>query len=91
MDVKFGLLNHGREIRQIACQRIPQYEFETNVRQFLDGMKKLAQDIRALGFKPGLWMAPFEPGTKISTKRISHGFCTMSKAILSLHGTENIP
>lgn len=37
---------------------------ETNVRQFPDGMKKLAQDIRALGFKPGIWMAPFGTGNE---------------------------
>jgi hypothetical protein len=27
------------------------------------GMKKLAEDIRALGFKPGLWTAPFGTGS----------------------------
>ena len=35
---------------------------EVNERQFPLGMKKLADDIRALGFRPGLWMAPFGTG-----------------------------
>ena len=37
---------------------------ETNELQFPDGMKKLAQDIRALGFRPGIWMAPFGTGSE---------------------------
>ncbi|MDR2849220.1 MAG: alpha-galactosidase [Verrucomicrobiota bacterium] len=32
-------------------------------RKFPDGMKKLADDIRALGFRPGLWTAPFGTGS----------------------------
>ena len=35
-----------------------------NPRQFPLGMKKLADDIRALGFRPGIWMAPFGTGSK---------------------------
>ncbi len=35
---------------------------EVNEGQFPEGMKKLADDIRALGFKPGLWTAPFGTG-----------------------------
>ena len=35
---------------------------EVNEKQFPKGMKKLADDIRALGFRPGLWTAPFGTG-----------------------------
>ena len=34
-----------------------------NPRQFPLGMKRLADDIRALGFRPGLWTAPFGTGS----------------------------
>ena len=37
---------------------------EVNEKQFPKGMKQLADDIRALGFKPGLWTAPFGTGSK---------------------------
>ena len=37
---------------------------ETNQNQFPKGMKQLAQDIRALGFRPGIWMAPFGTGNE---------------------------
>lgn len=37
---------------------------EVNEKQFPKGMKKLADDIRALGFRPGLWTAPFGTGNK---------------------------
>ena len=37
-------------------------DLEVNEKQFPKGMKKLADDIRALGFRPGLWMAPFGTG-----------------------------
>ena len=37
---------------------------ETNERQFPLGMKRLADDIRALGFRPGLWMAPYGTGNQ---------------------------
>jgi len=36
-------------------------EFDKN--KFPKGMKKLADDIRELGFRPGLWMAPFGTGS----------------------------
>ena len=36
---------------------------KANERQFPEGMKKLADDIRALGFRPGLWTAPFGTGS----------------------------
>jgi alpha-galactosidase len=34
-------------------------DLEVNERQFPKGMKQLADDIRELGFRPVLWMAPF--------------------------------
>ncbi len=37
---------------------------EVNERQFPKGMKQLADDIRELGFRPGLWMAPFGTGSE---------------------------
>jgi len=37
---------------------------EVNLGQFPLGMKKLAEDIRALGFKPGIWVAPFGTGNE---------------------------
>ncbi len=37
---------------------------ETSERKFPKGMKKLADDIRKLGFRPGLWMAPFGTGNE---------------------------
>jgi len=36
---------------------------EVNERQFPKGMKQLADDIRALGFRPGIWTAPFGTGS----------------------------
>ncbi len=40
------------------------YNLEVNEKQFPEGMKKLADDIRALGFKPGIWMSPFGTGNE---------------------------
>lgn len=37
---------------------------EVNERQFPEGMKRLADDIRALGFRPGIWMAPYGTGNE---------------------------
>jgi hypothetical protein len=37
---------------------------EVNEKQFPEGMKKLAEDIRTLGFRPGLWTAPFGTGNQ---------------------------
>jgi hypothetical protein len=37
---------------------------ETSEKKFPKGMKKLADDIRKLGFRPGIWMAPFGTGNK---------------------------
>lgn len=39
-------------------------DLEVNERQFPKGMKQLADDIRKLGFRPGLWMAPFGTGNE---------------------------
>lgn len=36
---------------------------EVNEKQFPKGMKRLAEDIRKLGFTPGLWTAPFGTGS----------------------------
>ena len=38
---------------------------ETNKKQFPKGMKKLADDIRKLGFRPGIWIPPFGTGSDI--------------------------
>jgi hypothetical protein len=37
---------------------------EVSAKKFPKGMKKLADDIRKLGFRPGIWMAPFGTGSK---------------------------
>lgn len=37
---------------------------EVDKNKFPKGMKQLADDIRALGFRPGLWTAPFGTGNK---------------------------
>lgn len=37
---------------------------EVDANKFPRGMKQLAEDIRALGFRPGLWTAPFGTGNK---------------------------
>jgi hypothetical protein len=37
-------------------------DLEVNEKQFPKGMKQLADDIRALGFRPGLWVPPFGTG-----------------------------
>ena len=36
---------------------------ETYAEQFPEGMKWLADELRALGFRPGIWMAPFGTGS----------------------------
>lgn len=38
---------------------------EVDAIKFPKGMKQLANDIRKLGFRPGLWMAPFGTGSEI--------------------------
>lgn len=37
-------------------------DLEVNEKQFPKGMAQLAKDIRALGFRPGIWMAPYGTG-----------------------------
>jgi hypothetical protein len=39
-------------------------DLEVSEKKFPKGMKQLADDIRSLGFRPGLWMAPFGTGNK---------------------------
>ena len=39
-------------------------DLEVNEKQFPKGMKRLADDIRSLGFIPGLWTAPFGTGSE---------------------------
>lgn len=65
----FGLEIWSIESWQGNSDKLPVSNFynlnlERNERQFPDGMKKLADDIRALGFRPGLWTAPFGTGSK---------------------------
>ena len=47
---------------QLPVRDFYNMNLEVNEKQFPKGMKKLAEDIRELGFKPGLWMAPFGTG-----------------------------
>ena len=47
---------------------------EVNEKQFPKGMKQLADDIRKLGFKPGIWMAPFGTGNNVFYEEHKHWF-----------------
>lgn len=47
---------------------------EVNKKQFPKGMKQLAEDIRKLGFKPGIWMAPFGTGNDKFYKKHKNWF-----------------
>lgn len=47
---------------QLPVSKFYNMNLERNEKQFPLGMKKLADDIRALGFRPGLWTAPFGTG-----------------------------
>ena len=49
---------------QLPVSHFSNMNLETNERQFPLGMKQLADDIRALGFRPGLWMAPYGTGNQ---------------------------
>lgn len=65
----FGCEYWEIESWQGNSDQLPVSEFynlglEVNEKQFPEGMKKLADDIRALGFKPGIWTAPFGTGNK---------------------------
>lgn len=47
---------------------------EVNEKQFPKGMKNLADEIRKLGFRPGLWMAPFGTGNHSFYEKHKHWF-----------------
>ncbi|MDO5310113.1 MAG: alpha-galactosidase [Planctomycetia bacterium] len=49
---------------QLPVSKFYNMNLETNEEQFPLGMKRLADDIRALGFRPGLWTAPFGTGSE---------------------------
>jgi alpha-galactosidase len=49
---------------QLPVRDFYNMDLEVNEKQFPKGMKQLADDIRALGFRPGLWMAPFGTGNR---------------------------
>ena len=49
---------------QLPVSKFYNLNLEVNAKQFPKGMKQLAADIRALGFRPGIWMAPFGTGNE---------------------------
>ncbi|MCF0234646.1 MAG: alpha-galactosidase, partial [Thermoguttaceae bacterium] len=49
---------------QLPVSKFYNLNLETNETQFPKGMKQLADDVRALGFRPGLWTAPFGTGSE---------------------------
>ena len=64
----FGMEFWSIESWQDNSPRLPVSNFhnmnlETYAVQFPEGMKWLADEIRRLGFRPGLWMAPFGTGS----------------------------
>jgi len=64
----FGMEVWNIESWQDNSPKLPVSNFhnmnlETYKVQFPEGMKWLADEIRALGFRPGLWMAPFGTGS----------------------------
>ena len=63
----FGMEFWSIESWQANSDRLPVSKFHNldlscHPGQFPDGMKKLAEDIRALGFRPGIWTVPFGTG-----------------------------
>lgn len=54
-----------RESDQLPVSKFHNMNLEVNEKQFPKGMKQLADDIRELGFRPGLWMAPFGTGNEV--------------------------
>ncbi len=63
----FGCEYWSIESWQENSDKLPVSKFHNlnlkpNPSQFPEGMKKLAEDIRSLGFKPGIWIAPFATG-----------------------------
>lgn len=57
-------------------------DLEVNKKQFPQGMKKVADEIRSLGFRPGLWMAPFGTGNDVFYEKHKNWF---------LHDERGIP
>ncbi len=49
---------------QLPVRDFHNMNLETSERKFPKGMKQLADDIRMLGFRPGLWTAPFGTGNQ---------------------------
>jgi len=49
---------------QLPVRNFYNMNLEVSEKKFPKGMKKLADDIRKLGFRPGIWMAPFGTGSK---------------------------
>jgi hypothetical protein len=65
----FGLEFWSIESWQANSDRLPVSAFHNldlscHPGQFPEGMKRLAEDIRALGFRPGIWTVPFGTGDK---------------------------
>jgi hypothetical protein len=65
----FGLEFWSIESWQANSDRLPVSAFHNldlscHPGQFPEGMKKLAEDIRALGFRPGIWTVPFGTGDR---------------------------
>ncbi|MCR4575094.1 MAG: alpha-galactosidase [Lentisphaeria bacterium] len=65
----FGMEYWSIESWQGDSDKLPVSSFDnlslkSHKTQFPDGMAKLAEDIRAIGFKPGIWTAPFGTGSK---------------------------
>lgn len=63
----FGLEFWSIESWQANSDKIPVANFHNldlkqHPQQFPDGMKKLADDIRSLGFRPGIWYVPWGTG-----------------------------
>lgn len=53
---------------QLPVRDFYNMNLEVNEKQFPKGMKALADEIRLLGFRPGLWMAPFGTGNELFYK-----------------------
>ncbi len=65
----FGLEFWSIESWQADSDRLPVSSFDnlslrSHVTQFPEGMKKLCAEIRELGFRPGIWAAPFGTGSR---------------------------
>lgn len=67
---------------QLPVSKFYNMNLEVNEKQFPEGMKKLAEDIRALGFRPGIWMAPFGTGNEEFYRERKDWF---------LHGADGAP